>query len=54
MSTKQAVALLRRFNHWRRWDGEFGQNPPPMPDPAQIGIAIDTVCAALSSKKKTK
>ena len=40
---REAVYLLRQFNEWRRGgDGE-------MPNPTDIGIAIDRVCDAAES-----
>jgi len=42
MTPTQALNLLRGYNAWRRGDLNM-----TMPDPEKIGIAIDTVCAAL-------
>ena len=46
MELKQAVKTLRRFNAWRRYDGPVGEGPN-MPDPKDIGQAIDTVCGII-------
>jgi len=40
MTEKEAILLLITYNDWRRGD------EIPMPDPKQIGIAIDTVVNA--------
>ena len=45
MSTEEAVKVLRHFNEWRRYDGAIGEGPA-MPDPKDIGIAIDILCDA--------
>lgn len=43
MSKKaEAKDILRRFNIWRRYDGP-NDTTPTCPDPAEIGIAIDTL-----------
>ena len=39
MKPSDAVATLRRFNAWRRDDGDSDQ-----PDPREIGLAIDALC----------
>jgi len=42
----QAIALLRRFNEWRRGDDR------PMPfTPGEIGQAIDIICSAAERAK---
>ena len=53
MTEAEALELLRRFNKWRRWENpdpwaEPRIEGPPMPDPKQIGIAIDVACVALA------
>lgn len=47
MTFTEARDLLDRFNKWRRDDNV--PNSYEMPDPKQIGIAIDTAIEALSS-----
>ena len=43
MSKKaEAKDILRRFNIWRRYYGPH-DTTPTCPDPAEIGIAIDTL-----------
>ena len=42
MSKAEAKEILRRFNIWRRYDGPH-DTTPTCPDPAEIGIAIDTL-----------
>jgi hypothetical protein len=45
------VALLRAFNAWRRDDdGAITK----MPDPREIGLAIDAVCDAVDELRKDK
>lgn len=47
MTTRQAIKILKRFNRWRR--GE------EMPDPKQIGLAIDKAIEVMEQgKKKTR
>lgn len=45
MNLSDAVNILRAHNEWRR-GGERTQN-----DPHEIGLAIDTVCAALAKRE---
>jgi hypothetical protein len=42
MTTKQAVSILKKYNKWLRVN-----NKVKMPDPTQIGIAIDIVVEQL-------
>jgi len=57
MEIKEAIRLLKDYNHWRRYDGEISESPK-MPNPKQIGIAIDLIIGnfenALDYKQKTK
>lgn len=46
MTKEEAVATLRGYNDWRRYDGPVGEGPT-QPEPLAIGEAIDTVCDAL-------
>ena len=39
--SSECVKLLRRFNEWRRFDGEIDEEGPAMPHPKSIGFAID-------------
>lgn len=53
MTEAEALELLRRYNRWRRYEPDDPFSPPKesdpkMPDPKQIGIAIDVACIALS------
>lgn len=42
MELKEAIQLLKDYNHWRRYDGEINESPK-MPNPKEIGISIDLV-----------
>lgn len=45
MKLAEAIAILEAHNIWRRHDAHLPEDAaPPMGDPRQIGIAIDTVC----------
>lgn len=44
MTPTKALTFLREYNSWRRGNIEIA-----MPNPEEIGIAIDTVCDALES-----
>ena len=48
MTPKQALITLRMYNRWRRDDSV----PPKfcMPDPVEVGKAIDVAIEALKSK----
>jgi hypothetical protein len=49
MKIDEAVSILRAHNEWRRAPAHLPEDAmPAMGDPRQIGIAIDTVCDALS------
>lgn len=48
MTTKKAIEVLRRFNAWRRYDGPLGEGPS-MPDPKEVGVAIDVACVTLAA-----
>ena len=50
MKIDEAVSILRTYNEWRRSPAHYLESAamPEMGDPKQIGIAIDTVCDALS------
>lgn len=50
MKIDEAVSILRTYNEWRRSPAHFLESVamPEMGDPKKIGIAIDTVCDALS------
>ena len=49
MKIDEAVSILRAHNGWRRAPAHLPEDAmPAMGDPRQIGIAIDTVCDALS------
>lgn len=49
MKIDEAVSILRAHNAWRRAPAHLPEDAAPaMGDPRQIGIAIDTVCDALS------
>lgn len=49
MSLQDACKILAAYNDWRRWDGDIGTGPA-MPNPQQIGIAIDVLLAATLEK----
>jgi hypothetical protein len=51
MNLTEATRTLRRFNAWRRYDGPIGEGPA-MPDPKEIGEAIDIVCSIAEKLKK--
>lgn len=56
MTEAQAMKLLRQYNRWRRHapDDPFSppkKSDPKMPDPKQIGLAIDVACIALAERK---
>ena len=40
MTPREAAAILRQHNEWRRWDEDV---PPPIPSytAKQLGVAID-------------
>lgn len=43
--------VLRQFNAWRRWRGDDEDEAgPAMPDPRQIGLAIDAAIACMEAK----
>jgi len=49
MKIDEAVKILRAHNEWRRAAAYLPEDAmPAMGDPRKIGIAIDTVCDALS------
>ena len=49
MKIDEAVKILRAHNAWRRAPAHLPEDAmPAMGDPRKIGIAIDTVCDALS------
>lgn len=49
MKIDEAVSILRAHNKWRRAPAHLPEDAmPAMGDPRKIGIAIDTVCDALS------
>jgi hypothetical protein len=49
MKIDEAVSILRAHNEWRRSPAHLPEDARgAMGDPRQIGIAIDTVCDALS------
>lgn len=49
MKIDEAVSILRAHNAWRRSPAHLPEDARgAMGDPQQIGIAIDTVCDALS------
>ena len=49
MKIDEAVSILRAYNAWRRSPAHLPEDARgAMGDPRQIGIAIDTVCDALS------
>lgn len=48
MTPAEAVTLLRAYNAWRRWPANAPEaEEPPMPNPYDVGVAIDTVCDAI-------
>ena len=52
MKIDEAVSILRAHNEWRRAPAHLPEDAmPAMGDPRQIGIAIDTVCDALSQSE---
>lgn len=53
MKIDEAVSILRAHNEWRRAPAHLPEDAvPAMGDPRKIGIAIDTVCDALSATKE--
>lgn len=49
MKIDEAVSILRAHNEWRRAQAHIPEDAmPAIGDPRKIGIAIDTVCDALS------
>lgn len=50
MTKEEAIATLRGYNEWRRYDGPVGEGPT-QPEPKTIGEAIDTVCDALERQE---
>lgn len=49
MNKRQAATILRRYNAWRRWDGEM---PGPVcPDPKEISQAIDKAIIELERER---
>ena len=49
MNNEQALSVLRRFNAWRRYDGPVDESPA-MPDPKEIGKALDVAIHELEIK----
>lgn len=52
MKIDEAVSILRAHNEWRRAPAHLPEDArPAMGHPRKIGIAIDTVCDALSNSR---
>lgn len=41
MTPREAAAILRQHNEWRRYSGDDYYNGPSMQDPKLIGEAMD-------------
>ena len=52
MSIIEIIETLRKFNEWRRYDGQNGE-APEQPSPKEIGEAIDGAVELLSGKNNT-
>lgn len=52
MNKREAAAILRRFNAWRRWDR--GTSGPVCPSPEEIGQAIDKAVRELERENCQK
>ena len=52
MSIIEVIETLRKFNEWRRYDGQIGE-APEQPSPKEIGEAIDGAVELLSGKNNT-
>lgn len=50
MNLAKAITTLRRFNEWRRYNGPIGEGPE-MPDPKEVGEAIDIATHILEELK---
>ena len=42
-ATKEAIEILQQYNNWRRAKLDNNLNPVPMPNPREVGEAIDYV-----------
>ena len=51
MNKKKAIETLREFNAWRRDGGPIGVGPE-MPDPHEVGEAIDYAIEHMSKDQK--
>ena len=49
MLINEAIQILKDFNIWRRYDGDI-ESSPEMPEPKQVGIAIDTVINSIENQ----
>jgi len=49
MTTETAIYILELYNKWRRADEDM-----EMPDPKQLGLAIDLAIETLKQSKKNK
>jgi len=50
MTREETIDILCALNEWRRYDGPIGEGPI-MPNPREIGEAIDAAVAILQSKE---
>ena len=53
-SPESVAAFLSRFNRWRRGQGEFEDGAVAMPEPAEIGKAIDEAVKMLAEPKAAR
>lgn len=47
MTTTKALAILKQYNAWRRWEDDNIE----MPNPTEIGKAIDVAIRALEARE---
>ena len=53
-SPESVAAFLSRYNKWRRGQGEFEDGAVAMPEPAEIGKAIDAAVGMLAELKAAR
>lgn len=52
MKQNEALTILKAYNAWRRQDNDNPEDRLPMPDPKEIGQAIDVAIRVLSKKQE--
>lgn len=51
MDRSKAIEVLRGYNAWRRYGGPIGEGPA-MPDPKEVGEAVDFAIKYMSETKE--